>query len=312
MHLHCLLSSNPGLATPNLLFAEGVSFFYIIALSVPGFLTLVGEQKYSGSFLVALLSINYQAIEPSTYHYLQTLVLSSILLLVSDSTAASDLDENYSQRLPTPHVKVTAGLGELILRQLLTVYSHEQFVPSVISFFHMIGPYASSFSLDVASKSLTLFEKVVINQPELTSLILECLAAMVQQVSEEHNYFLVAIIQRARWFKTIKVTDDESTNALKIIETFLERGKAAIKAKGEQKMTGLELLTLIQESRPSDLDQIVIKKHPPVFGGELETAWKTWTNMMFSGCSVDEIRSFQAFQVEYGPTLDEAFAKVNL
>jgi hypothetical protein len=175
----------------------------------------------------------------------------------------------------------------------------------------MIAPYASSFSLDVASKALDLFERVSTDHPELVALILECLAAMVQQEEDGHNYFLVAIVQHSKWFRTVKAPDERSAAALKIVEAFVKRGKAAIKASKEQKLTGLELLTLLQGERAPGAEKIVIRNHPPVFGGELEETWRVWTAILFTNAAAEEVRSFRAFQVEYEPKLAEALAKVN-
>jgi hypothetical protein len=302
--------ATPVFAPELQLSAEGVSFFYIVALSVPGFLKFVGEERYSNSFLFSLLNITYQAGENAGFPHLQTLVLSSILLLVSDPVAASGLTESRSQRGQN-RIRVTASLGELVCRQLFTVYSHEQFVPSVISFLQMIAPHASSFSLDVASKALDLFARVSADHPELVSLILECLAAMVQQDAEGHNYFLVAIVQHSKWLRSLKAPDERAAAALRIVDEFVKSGKAAIKASKEQKLTGLELLTLLQGARATGGEKIVIRNHPPVFGGELEETWKVWTAILFTNAAAEEVRAFRAFQVEYEPKLAEVLAKVN-
>jgi hypothetical protein len=135
---------------------------------------------------------------------------------------------------------------------------------------------------------------------------------MVQQDDEGHNYFLVAILQNSRWFRELKVADQRSAAALAILNAFLKRGKAVIKAKKAQKLTGSDLVTLLHGARVSDLERIVIPRHPPVFGGDLEQTWKTWTNVMFSGAAPEEIRSLRALQAEYQPKLVEALAKINI
>jgi hypothetical protein len=243
---------------------------------------------------------------------LHGLVLVAILMLVSDPAAASALSENHSQKSEQQRLAFKASLGELLLRQLLSLYSDDQFAPSLLSLFHMIAPYASSFSLESAAMAMDFFEKVLAKHSDLVPLVLEGLAAMIQQDGDRRNYFLVAIIQHSHWFGTIRGRGDRAVAALKIVQKFIKKGKAKIKATNEHKLTGLELLTIVQTVRNGNVGRIVISKHPPVFGGELEQTWKAWTNVLFAGCAGDEMRSFAAFEAEYSAKLVEALTKINI
>jgi hypothetical protein len=263
--------------------SEALSLLYMSALCQPEFVKWASANGYSNSFIFHVLHIAQMNFEKAGFSILHSIALSAILLFVPDETAAVSLDQDWSGDFGLCDFKPQPGShADLLLNVLLNICKQESFWPSLVATLQMIAPFAGKFSPATGTRIVKLFVDVLGKQRPLAELFVEAFAAVVQ-VGDEANGILIALRKKAKFVRRL-TREQVNSDALEIVQQNLKKKKEGVQV-------------------------VEFPRHPHVFGGELEEAWKEWSTTLFARAFQAEIEVMQPFQKELESLLAARRAK---
>lgn len=272
---------------------ESISFLYISVLLHPKFVPLLSDSGYSNQFVYHLIFAAELTFERLEFCYLHSVLLSTVLLIVSNPVAAAALNDDCPQVFNCTFRPSFRSFADLLLEVLLNMCGREDFWPSIACILHTIAPYLAAVSLPTAVKVVALFEQVVAADSGVIPLFLEAFASIVQRKQRPENGFLVAIYQKTKLFGGVQTGNARATRALEKIAAFLalakvgrKKGPVTCEALGKR-LAGLDVSQIVQEN---------FGRRPHLAGGEIEKTWSNWADLLFLKAFQQEVQQLQVVQ----------------
>jgi hypothetical protein len=153
------------------------------------------------------------------------------------------------------------------------------------------------------------FEQVSERQKKSIPLFLESMHAVLQRPFEGTNKLVVAMIQRAAAFRAVEVRDPRAVKALEGIRTFIASVAKTLKADNKTSISDAELADILRTLNGTRPEKKPPKRHPQVFGGEMERTWGEWMDSLFQKAFKLEIQKMEEFKQSYDPILASKLAE---
>ena len=282
------------------LVSEALSFFYMCSLCQPALVTRVAKGGYATKFIFSLVHGAQLAFEKLNFSYHQSIILSTVLLLVAKPAIAESLNEEYTDAFQAQYKPLKGSHADLLMNVLLNIFDRENFYEAVVSVFHMLAPHVKNFSNKTAHRVMELFKTVLNTRKDLVPLFIEAFASIVQRQDNSGNHFLVYLVQNHGTFKRLELDDPKMARALPVLRKYLKAAIKAVKATQKAQISGEELLPILAEVK---LEQEPVKfgSHPHAFGGEMEKTWVEWADLLFVKAFPRELELIRPLQESVAP-----------
>jgi hypothetical protein len=280
---------------------ESASFFYMAAISNPGFIALSAKRRCSNCLISHLLYLGQSSYEESNYVYLHSVILSTLLAFVGNSTVATQLSEPFTGFFETIFQPEPGSHGDLVMNIVLNIFGEPEFLPSVAVVFHLIAPYCETFSFVTAGRIFSLLEGCP--QQSIATLLLEGLAANLHQPV---SGLWIVMAHKTQFFKRFEGRDPRATKALTVIRNYLVVAAKAIKATGKARLSNHEIEEVLERIDFEKLETGKPKRFQQVFAGAMSDTWHEWIDYLFVRVAGADIENIQALQDTHGQAIHES------
>jgi hypothetical protein len=257
---------------------EAVSFLYTALVLQPSIPQFLAVHLYSNTFVFYLISAAELVFEKSGFSFVHTLLFSSIIRIVAEPKAAAALNAPRAHDLQFAFQPPPGSYGDLLLNIAVHVCQSEGAWTWAARIFHAIAPFISHVSLQTGFGVLSLFEQASAADSSAMALFLDGFAAVVQRSQPPENGLIVAIFQRARTFRTLKVPQS-SGRALGVILAFLMVARKLARAEQKSILTAEEaaqLFAQIEIAKSFPQTQAFTRKEPEL--ADRLPGWREWSD----------------------------------
>jgi hypothetical protein len=250
---------------------ESVSFLYISMVSRPGIIEEYWD--YSNVFVYYLIFSAEVLFEQLGFRPLHKVLLATILLIVANPSAATNLSQPCTQAFNCLFKPAFHSYADLILEVLCR---HDVFRPSLARILQAISPQLSSVSLVTAVKVLDAFQP----SDDLAPIFLDAFATIAQRRQPPENGFLVALYQKSGVFRAMADVAKRGRQALGVVLAFLSAARDVVRA---TKRSEIECRQLAQLFARLDIAQICPQTQAfarKIRGddGDVERSWGPWAD----------------------------------
>jgi hypothetical protein len=272
-----------------LFLGESISFFYVTVTSHVDFLGALNDSGVSNGVVLGLIQVAKTAFERIGFSYLHSIIVSIILLLVTDSGIAARLSE------PTDG---DGSHADFLMNALLDLCEGEEsFWPSVACIFDLLAPNVTSFSAATALRVIAFFETICKRQRVLAALFVDAFVAILQTTETVDNKFLAAFVKKAEVFDAIEM------KAAKALRDFLEIAEEIMEEEEDRELDDEELISILNDLEFEESEMPKLMKNLHTFAGEMEKTWTEWTDLLFIRSCRAEVDQMQQFQKDCFPKL---------
>ncbi|KAK8894417.1 hypothetical protein M9Y10_022851 [Tritrichomonas musculus] len=284
----------------DLLANETLTFLYTALCYQPNLSLIIANEGLANKFIFTLIEALQLTFESVGVCYLHSIIISTILLLVSDETIASLLNNPFNQNFVKSQFRPHSGsYADVLLEVLFNLCdsSSYNFAPAVAAVFQMIVPQVQSFSIFTAEKIINLFDNAIkAENQKLIELLLEAFAEIVQNKINNENLVPTMIIKNASLFQNLKENEkfEFSTNSLDIIFTFISYINDKLSNEN------LDIKAILESPDVSKIFTNVVSfmKHPQILNEEITASWTEWSLISFKKSFEKEFERFNSLKVE--------------
>lgn len=269
--------------------SEAISFFDMAVSTQLDFLTVVSDSGLGNMFVANLLNVAQITFQKIKFSYLHSIIISIILLLVTDPAIAAGLSEAAEGGSHADH---------LLMVLLDLCESEESFWASFACIFNLLAANVTVFSLQTEMRVLNFFETICERQRLIVPLFMDAFVSVLAMTETPENKFLNALVERANFFDGLEA---KSINVLTPLQDFLDF-VSDLQAE-EEELADDDLVELLDELEFADTDIPRLLRNLHTFAGEMEKTYVQWTDLLFIRSWRAELGEMQDFQAEYLPTL---------
>lgn len=273
-YLQLVDSTNPGI------FHELIALFYqLLLVHSEACSVLPHGRRFLLSLLLPLQLFN----EKLTLCYFHSLVLSSLVLLTSDSHIASSLNEPFTDNFPCKQSVHRGTYADLLLEVVINsagtdLSKTSPLLPAIACIFHNISAHVKNFSFFTCNQIFKFLQALMESRdrqaPKLVQIIIDGFNQILAEQFDHNITILMFIMRNMRLFKALR---QKGIN-VQIITVFAKCFKQQARKLNFGKMGTDEAEIVLKKLKPSmflgDFEPPGPRGH--IFTGEMAELWPDW------------------------------------